>query len=297
MKKYSDFIANIVKSKQNPILLEDSWLHARAFWQKQWPFLAGLCLQNPSKPIRIYLIDPDQSLIPVLFEGLLHNLFSPDQNLEYHILTRREQPELESLFYSWASFLLDSICFEKLPDHLPALPFSSDDLLIFFQPCQQQTVVQDLQDALPHTLCWSEKPSEDQSIIKTALVLLAEQIHLSYISSPGEKNPGIAENWDSLDPYYQCSNLSSASITEVWDLLRGMFTFRNDEELHLSELEHIRWCRCLRLLATDTEQTGSRYRKMMVSFSELPPAVQQLDTRNTRWSLTFSNSQPLLENR
>lgn len=283
MKYYSRLIIGAAVDPYAPILLEDNWLLARAFWQHQWPFLIQKSLSRPSKPVQIFLVDPDEMLVPFLFQGLLHNLFSLNQHLEYHILTDQKLPVMKSVFQNWNPVLMDTVCFNNLPDDLTSLISPENALLIFFHEEQRQFFAQKFPAA--QAFLYSDaiqEFSESMDLIKTSLILLAKQLHLNYLRCSGKKNPDTAVEWDTLDTFHKCSNISSASITEVWSILREFYPYMDDEKLHLSELEHIRWWRCMILLADQNEQFKNGHQNMMVPFNQLELDTQELDTRNTK---------------
>lgn len=267
------------------LLLQQPYIEARQFWRTLWPLLERKA--RTASCVKIVLLNPEETLFPVLAQGLLHNLFHPQQKLQYILVdTPGNLSVLQTLIQGWNHSLLkdEMIPIPVCDTEIARAAAESADLLVLFQAgpfcknTRERTSVH----------YYSETDRKQMAVLQTSLVIQGQWIHSDYLKAQEDAAEQRYPDWDELSASIRCSNISAASITEVWDLLRGLHPDQNDEQLELAVLEHIRWCRFRTLFPSSAEMENQSLRQqhesMMVPYEQLSVPLQEKDIQNARKS-------------
>ncbi len=256
----------------------------------------------------------------VLLYGLQDNIFSPDQEIRYHIfgdstLFRSVHTQLESIedravfhdehWYDCLSLLeeaaavlvleqekqaelVDNILLASQQKNIHV--FSSDELAPYLFGDNQRVTLYN----------WKENALNPEYVLGGNLYERAKRINLRYahIYTHIEENDVNKElEWEKLDGFTRYSNISSADYHEIQ---LKMLSIRGEEtdvdkmnpeclEL-LSELEHIRWCRYhylnnWRYGIPDngrSKDPGKRIHRDLLPYRSISEAEKEKDRENIR---------------
>lgn len=197
----------------------------------------------------------------ILDHGLLLNLFSPGQQLTYHLVGDTALYQISRGRFRPDNG--DKVCFHT-PDSPAAWEAAARaDVVILAEEAPVQ-LLQALCAACEAGTVYYYAPDEtdagaylkfsrlrpfgkglytDENIRGEALVLRAKAQHYGYVKEYGHLAPGETadEAWRKLDGFTQWSNISSADFQEVLpDILAARPALTLEQ---LAALEHLRWCR------------------------------------------------------
>lgn len=187
----------------------------------------------------------------IISYGLLCNLYSREQHVRYHIITKNitfqvKHSDLclqngdEIKYYhefdmeTWNVVKNADICIvaDKKPiDFLQTMLVNSKELYFYAPKVEDISAYFEYGNIQPFGK--NEEILTDENIRKQKLVQSGIELHKSYIN----KYCGETE-WNKLSGFFKNSNISAADYEEV---LQFLAAYTSDEEL--AELEHIRWCR------------------------------------------------------
>lgn len=243
---------------------------ARLFW-KQCSLYEESVKKNHH--LKIVLLGFEKLGEEVLRQGLLNNLFSPGQRIEYHIFG---DGDAFLSIHSGISHIEDPIIFYREPWYQRLELMESADLILLLTQEKQAGLLGDLLLAVRQRKIavfssglsgvelleererfslfeWREAACKPENIMEEALFERAKRINGRYASL----YQGVQENeetrealWQELDAFTRYSNISSADYHEVrLNMLKVLGEPADAGKLSpevlelLSELEHIRWCR------------------------------------------------------
>ncbi len=247
-----------------PFSLSD--LTAQFFWRDRAPWMCERCAGGGK--VRLCLIGEGIYGEKLLTLGLLQNLYSRDQRVEYHLFG--DWGEFRALHFDWAAIASpgDGVIFHGGPWYEERELLRGADMVVLCDsdPRKNLHAAQRLYSLLPQrelylrleddklvkspvmpadihifggrtTLCTEE------NILREGLTDAARRQHESYCRLHPES--GIAP-WAALDAFTRQSNISSSIFQKVnLPLIRARLAGleEGDRNERLSELEHIRWCR------------------------------------------------------
>lgn len=242
---------------------------SRLFWKEH--FIYPLAVKNDFR-LNIVFLGFEKLGEQLLLFGLQNNIFSPEQQITYHIFgdgTRFEatHTELHSVsdpikFYQEPWFLhkglietADMVIVltqENQTELLRELLFATlrDCIHVFAANTESVNLLSE-KDRL-HILDWKSESQKPEHILSDTLFRLAKQINLRYAhlySNVPETKEHLESEWRKLDTFTRYSNVSSADYHEIRLKMLSCSGMKDTAvlpddilEFH-SELEHIRWCR------------------------------------------------------
>lgn len=249
----------------------------------------------------------------VLDYGLLLNLFSPNQEIAYHLVG-------ETMLYqvSRKRFLsgnADTVSFHDLDSPLAWEAVQRADVVILAEEGQAERI-QALRIACESGVVYYYAPQEadvgrylkfsglhnfgkglytDENIRSEALIRQAKYQHYDYIKTHPPKDRALRETadeeWKLLDGFTQWSNISSADFQEVLPDILAARPFLTLEEI--AELEHLRWFRFHTLNGWQygVPESGSRdverkYHKCLCPYEKMELEDQEKDRQVVRRALS-----------
>lgn len=240
-----------------------SELTARCFWQERAPWMCERCAGGGK--VRVCLVGAGIFGEKLLTLGLLQNLYSLDQQVEYHLFGDWE--EFRALHFDWAAIASpgDAVIFHGEPWYEARELLREADMLVLCDgdPRKNLHAAQRICSLLPRRelyLRWESARSPvtsadvrifggcevlctEENILWEKLAAAARHQHEAYREAHPES--GIAP-WAELDAFTRQSNLSSSVFQAVnlpllQSRLAGLDKAERDELL--AQLEHIRWSR------------------------------------------------------
>lgn len=243
---------------------------SRLFWKQ-----AGLYEQARDKDykIKIVLLGFGKLGEEILLWGLQDNIFSPDQQIEYHIFGYDEG---FMAIHQERDMISDSIYFYKDSWYHKLNLLREADRIIVCNQTEQTELLKDLIFALEEKVfdvfmsensaldfleeqsrirlfMWRREAEKLDHLLDEALLERAKRINLRYAHIYGNvpENDEMKEReWKALDSFTRYSNISSADYHEIQiQMLQTMGVtpelecISEDHLEVLAELEHIRWCR------------------------------------------------------
>lgn len=197
----------------------------------------------------------------ILDHGLLLNLFSPDQQIAYHLVGDTALYQI-----SRGRFLpgnADTVSFhaadsssaweavrqadlvilaEEAPaERIQALRIACEDGVVYYYAPKEMDLGAYLK--FPGLYAFGKGLYTDENIRGEALVRRAKAQNHDYLKTYGHLAPGETadDTWRRLDGFTQWSNISSSDFQEVLpDILAARPALTLDA---LARLEHLRWCR------------------------------------------------------
>ena len=238
----------------------------------------------------------------ILDHGLLLNLFSPGQQLTYHLVGDTALYQISRGRFRPENG--DKVCFPApdSPDAWEAV--AQADVVILAEEAPVQ-LLQALRVACEVGTVYYYAPDEtdagaylkfsrlhpfgkglytDENIRGEALVLRAKEQNYEYAKEYGQLAPGETadEAWRKLDGFTQWSNISSTDFQEVLPDIRTVRPALTLEQL--AELEHLRWCRFHTLCGwrygvpeQGTRDKERKIHKCLCAFAELDPEDREKD--------------------
>ncbi len=242
---------------------------ARLFWKEH--FLYPLSRQK-NHQLEIVFLGFDKLGEELLLFGLQNNIFSPTQNISYHIFgdgTRFQatHTELASIsdpiyFYSEPWYLhLDLLekaemviilTQEKQTELLRSLLFATTvkDFHVFAANTSVIRLLAEYERL--HVFDWKNESQKLEYILNDTLFEHAKQINLRYAhlyKQVPENKVSMEKEWQILDTFTRYSNVSAADYQVVRQKMLAYDGQADSDilspdilETH-AELEHIRWCR------------------------------------------------------
>lgn len=263
----------------------------------------------------------------VLQQGLLNNLFSPRQKIEYHVFG---DGDAFLAIHNGISHIEDRVIFYKEPWYQRRELLEEADLILLLTQEKQAGLLEDLLLAVRqrkiavfssgssgvqllegqerfYLFPWKEEACRLENIMEELLLERAKCINLRYSSL----YQGVPENeetkeaqWRKLDAFTRYSNISSADYHEVrLSMLKTMGVSVDANELSpevlelLAELEHIRWCRYHYLnnwsygIPADGKNKDKlqRIHTDLIPYQELSEEDKEKDRENIRILLSVSD--------
>lgn len=243
---------------------------ARLFWKRCNLYEASA---EKNHCLKLVLIGFGRLGEEVLKQGLLNNVFSPGQKIEYHIFG---DGEAFCAIHSGLCEIEDPVLFHKEPWYQSRELLEEADLILLLTQEKQAGLLESLLLAVRHSRVivfssgasgvqllaeqerfrlfpWKEEAGRLENIMEEPLLERAKRINLRYCSlyQGTPENDGTKEaEWRKLDAFTRYSNISSADYHEVrLKMLKVMGMPADAGRLSsevlelLAELEHIRWCR------------------------------------------------------
>lgn len=249
----------------------------------------------------------------LLLHGLQNNIFSPDQEISYHIFGDGERfraihTELDSVS--------DPIIFYEEPWYLNHSLIETADMVIVLTPEKQASVLQELLFStirsqihvfaanVSHVTIlseterlqifdWKKESLKLEYIMNDTLFYRAKRINLRYAhlyANIPENDEFMESEWKKLDTFTRYSNISSADYHEVRLKMLNKNIVTEDELELYAELEHIRWCRYhyLNNWKYGIPKNGKnkdkllRIHKDLVSYQSLTDGEKEKDRENIR---------------
>ena len=289
---------------------------ARLFWKEH--FLYPLSLQN-NHQMEIVFLGFDKLGEELLLFGLQNNIFSPTQNISYHIFgdgTRFQATHTE------LNSISDPICFYSEPwyGHLELLE-KAEMVIILTQEKQTQllrnllfattrrhfhvfaantSVIRLLaENERLHIFDWKNESQKLEYILNDTLFEHAKQINLRYAhlyKQVPENKVSMEKEWQILDTFTRYSNVSAADYHEVRQKMLA-FDGQSDSDILIpnilethAELEHIRWCRYHYLnnwkygipLGAKNKDKTLRIHRDLVPYCKLTDDEKEKDRENIR---------------
>ena len=260
-------------SAPNLHLFQPAEIAARLFWKKACLYPVSC---KAGHHLTIALIGCGQLGDDLLYWGLQHNIFDPDQKIIYRVFGK--SPSFPDLYPQLAR-ITDPI--EVYADgwekHLPLL--ETADLILLLPPCgeemAQEVTAARLLSLLPGKMLSVLTETPDvirmldgqerlhifdiyaetlrvSCILEDSLLDLAKRLNLRYAhlyNSVTETKENADREWAKLDAFTRYSNISSADYHDIrLQLLEAMnispaASLTGTQLELLSELEHIRWTR------------------------------------------------------
>ena len=247
-------------------LFSEEEIAARLYWKKY-----GIWQEAREKDYRMKLVFLQFGPLEeqLLLWGLQNNIFSPGQELEYHIFG--ETGRFRAIYHE-LDHMEDRIIYHEEPWYeAQALLLEADRIFV----CDTTGVLSDLLYALPqkrvHVLAdgrdvacyeeqsrlvvfnWKQEALTVEHILDEALLVRAKHINLRYAhlySGVEETKQNLEDQWNQLDAFTRYSNISAADYHEVrlqmiedWKQETGKQEPDEEYLRYLAELEHIRWNR------------------------------------------------------
>jgi len=334
-KKIGDAMIYMCGDRYKQLMLEDENLRvfcpeenaARVFWKSQMMYVNEQRARQDGKPLKVALIGFGELGENLIYWGLQHNLFHPDQRIEYHIYTKdshfldiyHELGDVEdkvifhdALWYEKREEICDAsmviLCEQKnqddiLQEFLYAIP--AVNIYVFLA---KETIFTQLTNN--DRVCifdWTRIAYSKENVLTDSLYKTAKQINIQYAEKHGEDiTPDmIDKEWNKLSTFTKCSNLSAADFLEnIHDLLEFWgYTNVAVEDLpeevfnRLGELEHMRWCRFHylnnwkygELSDGKTKDNEKRIHTCLVPYDKLSDAEKKKDTDNVKVLLESVN--------
>ena len=310
------------------LILEDSNVRvfcpeenaARSFWKNQDLFEDIQEEMSNGKPLRIVLIGFGELGENLIYWGLQHNLYDPEQMIEYHVFG--EDRNFSEIYHESANGISDKVFFheEGWLNNLELL--NSANRIVLCEQDNQDAIVQEFIYAVPikkiHvflsensifdqvniderviTFKWKDIAYGKESVLTDRLYLTAKKINYQYALQYGDSKgedpiKEMDAEWDSISAFSKYSNLSAADFLENVHLLINHWGYKTNSAISaekigvLTELEHMRWCRFhyLNNWKYGIPENGKnkdaqkRIHKCLVPFSELDEDEKKKDTAN-----------------
>lgn len=296
---------------------------ARLFWKKQ--NLYALSAAHAHR-LSIVFLGFGRLGENLLTYGLQDNIFSPDQEITYHIFgadgqyaathTQLDQIEDHVVFWDepWYTrlSLLENADLILVPEQDGQLSLLQNLLLATTRPRFHVFAAGnagiDLLDGQKRLeiIPWLEEVQSPEYIFSDVLYRRAKRINLRYAhlySGVEENEQTLEEQWAKLDAFTRYSNISAADYHEMCRaMLKTMGVAAEESALSpellelLAELEHIRWCRYhyLNNWRRGTPEDGKRKdaeRRLhadLIPYRELTEGEKEKDRENIRVLLSIS---------
>lgn len=244
----------------------------------------------------------------ILTFGLCKNIFSPEQNIEYHIWgdsgkfrrthTKLDKIDMDRIIFhnaNWEDDIasekfaeLDSIVLcDKPDDNIKILsnlliyaPLKEEAEIFAYSPSSE--TISKLFGNKAKAFGTTEEISKAEVILKGELLNNAKNLHEHYKS----KYPNMPA-WEELNNFTRYSNISAA---DFFSTLRRLHDEGKSIEF-LSELEHIRWARYHYLNNWDYAEKSDKAKKRhscLVPFANLSPEEKKKDQNNVEIAIQSS---------
>lgn len=299
-------------------LFSEEEIAARLYWKKY-----GIWQEAREKDYRMKLVFLQFGPLEeqLLLWGLQNNIFSPGQELEYHIFG--ETGRFRAIYHE-LDHMEDRIIYHEEPWYeAQALLLEADRIFV----CDTTGVLSDLLYALPqkrvHVLAdgrdvacyeeqsrlvvfnWKQEALTVEHILDEALLVQAKHINLRYAhlySGVEETKQNLEDQWNQLDAFTRYSNISAADYHEVrlqmiedWKQETGKQEPDEEYLRYLAELEHIRWNRYhyihnWRLGTPENGKNKDKARRIhrdLIPFGELTEGEKEKDAENIRVLLSM----------
>ena len=236
---------------------------ARLFWKENCPYKIS---QAANHHFKIAILGFGRLGEELLTQGLQYNIFSPDQEIEYHIFGEDNgftdtHPQL--------SEITDPVIFHGEPWYRGLDLIRECRMLIVARQEEQLDLLQRLVKLFPQTgihvfsaqasgvsllekhtglvgFDWKAKSMLLENICGTNTHYLAKKLNLRYAhlyNGVSENEENMERQWLALDAFTRYSNISAANFYDVCAHILDGREPDGENVNFLGELEHIRWCR------------------------------------------------------
>lgn len=297
---------------------------ASVFWKQH-------CIYSLSKQhlhqLKIAFIGFEKLGKEVLLSALQNNIFSPEQQIDYHIFG--EADDFCNIYHQ-LNQLDDNVIFHYKQWHEQIDFINSMDMVIVLQQENQSDLIRKL---LLSTQCeklyvfyaaqysesllessdrivnflWKKVAENPKNIMEIALFDAAKKINLRYAhiySGIAETEYNKQDQWQKLDTFTRYSNISAADYHDIQKQIvkaenQGPCLENISEKWFetLSELEHIRWCRyhCINnwkygIPAEGNKDAEKRIHSLLVPYSCLSEQDKDKDRENVRILFSLDSS-------
>lgn len=233
-------------------------LIARDFWQKN-----DIRQVIGNDDMKIAIVGSDILSRKILTYGLLNNIYSLTQRIEYHIWSNDDFFEKAHKDFKTDNDDKIEFCDNKCPDRL--FQIASADRIIITEPLDNEFMSELAKLTKGEVYCFDPmgtfvdifKPANVYPFGRFDEVLTAENIRtdklyefakklnyqyaLKYLEQEAEQ-PTMEEAWDEIDAFTKGSNVASTDYHRI-RLIVMKETGKKDVDDTLAEMEHIRWCR------------------------------------------------------
>ncbi len=289
---------------------------ASVFWKKHCIY--SLSKENNHK-LKIVFIGFDRLGRELLLSAVQNNIFSPDQQIDYHIFGDAEgfcniHHQLDKIG--------DNIIFHYKSWHEQLDFINTADMVIVLQQENQPQLIRDItlsaacknmfvfsasdyiteimeNDSRITVFDWKKVAASADNILDISLFRKAKQINLRYAHIYGgveENNKSSESEWQKLDTFTRYSNISAADYNDIMQIIlktenQGTTTDTMSAQWFetLAELEHIRWCRYHYLYnwrygkpEKGTKDKAKRIHADLVPYTSLSESEKEKDRENLR---------------
>lgn len=243
---------------------------ARIFWKRYSPYKLSAAKDNT---LSIVIIGFGRLGEELLHWGLLHNIFSKDQHISYHVFG-----DCESFISS--HFMLGEISDSIIPHSEPWQQntdiITGADMVLLAEQQEQTKILRDMTLLFPNVkpivfsgnsgsvdflaqaqgcsiFDWKKEAGSMASILEEKLLLMSKKVNLRYChihNDLEETEENMETEWNKLNSFTKYSNISNADYHYIrLKMMKELgiplnFNDLSKEQINmLAELEHIRWCR------------------------------------------------------
>lgn len=289
---------------------------ASIFWKKHCIYPLA---KSKNHRIQIVFIGFGRLGKELLLSALQNNIFSADQQIDYHIFGDAEG---FCNIHNQLREIGDNVIFQYKYWHEQLDFINTTDMVIVLQQENQAQLVRDLTLSSPHSnifvfassaysadftentdrvtvFDWKEVASSLENIADSALFRKAKQLNMRYAhiySGTAETAENTEKEWQKLDTFTRYSNISAANFNDVQRSIlacenQGLTvdTMSGQWFETMSELEHIRWCRYHYLNnwkhgkpEKGTKDKAKRIHADLVPYSSLSESEKDKDRENIR---------------
>lgn len=249
----------------------------RVFWKELPLYVDEKVKRDEKHALIIILIGFGAIGENLIYWGLQHNLYHPEQRIEYHVYAK--DCHFISIYHEIEGNLTDKVCFheDEWFESIGILQEASH--VILCEQENQEEIIQEFIYAIPqkklhvfaakdsffstikaneriYLFNWKDIAYRKSSIMTDKLYILAKRINIQYAVLYGDVAPVDAvikmdEEWNNLSAFNKYSNISAADFLENIIALLKFWGYSPDrlEDIPpcvfdvLGNLEHMRWAR------------------------------------------------------
>ena len=297
---------------------------ARLFWKRSCIYKLS---ESKAHKLDIVMIGFGRLGEELLYHGLLNNIFSPRQEITYHIFGDCED---FLAVHTELGEIGDKVIMhgEKWYDGRELI--EKADMVLLVEQSGQIQLINEINILLPNkeitvflaepffegilsgydhlTLTdWRSAANHIDYIMDDKLMRLAKLINLKYASIYSEvefNNDDLETQWRMLDTFTKYSNISAADYHEIrLQMMKNMGLSEKYEDIpedkieYLANLEHLRWCRyhILNNWRYGVPENGkrkdaaARVHMDLIAYDELSSEEKEKDRSNIRLLLEIQN--------
>ncbi|MBQ1948042.1 MAG: hypothetical protein II359_05480 [Clostridia bacterium] len=226
---------------------------ARSFWQDY-----DIRRVIHEGKMKIAIVGSDVLARKILAYGLLNNVYSLSQEIEYHVFSNNHL--FEEAHSDFETLNSDRILYRDNQSTQRLLEIASADRIIITDLQDNEVMSEIVKMTKGEIYCFDPNSTfvnifEYEKIYPfgqyTALITeknirhfnqLAKELNYQYAVAYAENPATIEEAWDKLDTFTKGSNIAAMDYHKI-RLIVMRETGKSEADEALSEMEHIRWCR------------------------------------------------------